>query len=65
MGKIVFDLDTGDVVATDWRCGGYYWRCGGYIWRCGGYFGRAPDFGFKSGISHNDPGALLDHCEIL
>ena len=32
--------------------------------------GSAPDFwgrgpGFESGISHNDPGALQDHCVIL
>ena len=38
--------------------------------RCGGSFGSAPDFwrrgpGFESGISHNDPGALQDHCVIL
>ena len=25
--------------------------------------GRGP--GFESGISHNDPGALKDHCVIL
>ena len=34
------------------------------MWRCGG----SPDFwgrgtGFESGISHNDPDALQDHCE--
>ena len=43
---------------------------------CGGscemwwFIGSAPDFwgripGFKSGISHNDPGVLLDHCVTL
>ena len=39
-------------------------------WRCGGSIGSAPDFwgrgsGFESGVSHNDPGALQDHCVIL
>ena len=36
-------------------------RCGGYLAAC--FWGSCP--GFKSGISHNDPGALQDHGVIL
>ena len=58
----------GDVVAQ-WGCSGH-WGCGGSIWGCGGSIVSAPDFwgrglGLESGVSHNDPGALQDHCVVL
>ena len=38
--------------------------------RCGGSIGSEPDFwgrgpGFESGVSHNGPWELQDHCVIL
>ena len=51
-----------------------HWRCGGsfgdvmahleMLWLIGSapdFWGRGP--GFESGISHNDPDALQDHCD--
>ena len=65
----------GDVVAQmemwwlKWRCGGsngdvvvlmeMWWLIGSTP----DFWGRGP--GFKSSISHNDPGVLQDHCVIL
>ena len=40
-----------------------------YLIRCGGslvaHQTSGADSGFESGISHNDPDALQDHCVIM
>ena len=56
----------GDVVAF-WRCGGSLGDVVAHLEMCW-LIASAPDFwgrgpGFESGISHNDPDALQDHCE--
>ena len=75
VNKVSFKHDT--VNGLLGRCGGSLGRCGGSLlemwWlivEMWWLIGSSPDFwgrgsGFESGISHNDPDALQDHCVIM
>ena len=56
---------TAAICSFSWVEGSFAWRCE-MCWLIGSatdFWGRGPRF--ESGISHNDPGALQDHCVIL